>query len=83
MNEALSLPGNSNSNHMAGWQASKFLEIRKREIAELIGANAAEHIVTSGATEANALVPDTVASPCLDLHRQSAVLQKGNSGMKH
>ena len=55
MIEALSLPGNSNSNHVAGWQASKFLETGKRETAELIGANAAELIVTSGATEANAL----------------------------
>lgn len=55
MIEALSLPGNSNSNHVAGWQASKFLETGKRETAELIGANASELIVTSGATEANAL----------------------------
>ena len=53
--DALSLPGNSNSDHVAGWQAGKLFEIGKRTTAELIGANAAEIFVTSGATESNAL----------------------------
>ena len=53
--KALSLPGNSNSNHVAGWQANEHFENGKRETADLIGANSTELVVTSGATESNAL----------------------------
>ena len=53
--EALAQPGNSNSNHVAGWQANSFYEAGRRSIADIIGATPAEIYVTSGATEANAL----------------------------
>ena len=53
--EALAQPGNSNSNHVAGWRASRLYEAGRRSIANLIGAAPGEIHVTSGATEANAL----------------------------
>ena len=53
--EALAQPGNSNSNHFAGWKANSFYEAGRRSIADLIGATPTEIYVTSGATEANAL----------------------------
>lgn len=53
--EALAYPGNSNSNHVAGWQANKFYQAGRRSVANLIGATSAEIYITSGATEANAL----------------------------
>lgn len=53
--EALAQPGNANSNHAAGWQASSLYEKGKRQVATLIGAAPSEIFVTSGATEANAL----------------------------
>ena len=53
--EALAQPGNANSNHVAGWQASSLYEKGRRAVADLIGAAPNEIFITSGATEANAL----------------------------
>ena len=53
--EALAQPGNSNSNHIAGWKINSFYESGRRSIAGLIGAVPTEIYITSGATEANAL----------------------------
>ncbi len=53
--EALSQPGNANSNHVAGWQANSLYEEGRRAVAALIGAAPNEIFITSGATEANAL----------------------------
>ena len=47
--------GNPHSAHRAGWRAAQAVEDAKAGVAALIGARPGEIVLTSGATEANAL----------------------------
>lgn len=79
--EALAQPGNSNSNHVAGWRAHSYFEAGRRSVADLIGASPTETFITSGATEANALAIVGVARAAAELNpdRKKIVL----SSMEH
>jgi cysteine desulfurase len=48
-------PGNPHARHAVGWRAAEAVDAARVEVAGLIGANPAELVFTSGATEANNL----------------------------
>ncbi len=47
--------GNPSSGHRAGREAAEALELARRQVADLVGADAREVVFTSGGTEANNL----------------------------
>jgi cysteine desulfurase len=47
--------GNPHSDHAFGWQAASTVEDARTAVADLIGADSGEIVITSGATEANNL----------------------------
>ena len=59
MSECLMMDGvfanPASRSHVYGWQAEEKVELARRELADLIGADAREIVWTSGATEANNL----------------------------
>ncbi len=56
MAEVLALPpGNAAANHAAGQAAQALVEAARAQVAALIGANPADIVFTSGATESNNL----------------------------
>ena len=55
--------GNPHSNtHQMGWKSEELVEIARRQVADLIGADAKEIFFTSGATESNNLAIKGVAN---------------------
>lgn len=55
--------------HLPGWKAEEAVELARRQVADLIGADSREIVWTSGATEANNLAIKGVAEACADYGR--------------
>jgi cysteine desulfurase len=55
LNARLARVGNAHSPHLAGAQAHEAVEIARRSVSQLVGADPGEIVFTSGATEANNL----------------------------
>jgi cysteine desulfurase len=65
--------GNPHSGHAFGWQAASTVEDARMAVADLIGADSGEIVITSGATEANNLALQGLIRPA-PRHRDHVVV---------